>query len=233
MLRPITLNRKFLNEFRSDYDMLIKNGSFGKFRFIIIQGLTWGKNIAVGFSIEQFNEIAKEIYENTNFKEYKKQKYYIGQYFLALFFNKFKEKMLCGELTPNERYADFLNGSKNVKINWFDKIKLKLASGDFFDYLITKYYYFWSEAEIKHIYSKSLFKYYNFWEKIFFFNKYRAFAIMQDYHYNAKRIAKYKFRTTIMRKNPPTVYSTAFKFILVAFLARLIAYIIVHFLMIY
>ncbi len=137
-----------------------------------------------------------------------------------------------GEITPNKRYNDLLNGSKNVKTIWFDKIKLRLASNGFFIYLKNKYYYFWSEEEIKHIHGKSLFKYYNFLEKIFFFNKYRAFAVLQDYHYNAKRIAKQDFRSTIMRKNPPTVYSTAFGLILVAFLARFIAYIIAHFLMI-
>lgn len=229
MVRPKTLNKEILKEFRSDYDSLIEIGYFEKFRVIIIQGRIVSENIALDFTFEQFSEIAKKIFESTNFKEYEKQKYYIGQYFVAVYLNKFKEKLLNGEITPNERYNDLLNGSKNVKINWFDKIKLRLTSNVFFAYLKNKYYYFWSEAEIKHIHGKSLFKYYNFLEKIFFFNKYRAFAVMQDYRYNAKRIAKQEFRSTIMRKNPPTVYSTAFKLILAAFLARLIAYIIVHF----
>lgn len=230
MLRPKTLNGKLLKEFRKNYDSLIENGYFEKFRVIIIRGYAISENIAADFTFEQFSEIAKEIFENTDFKEYEKQKYYIGQYFVAVYLNKFKEKLLNGEITPNERYNNLLNGSKNVKINWFDKIKLRLTSNVFFIYLENKYYYFWSEAEIKHIYGKSLFKYYNFLEKIFFINKYRAFAVMQDYYYNAKRIAKQDFRSTIRRKNPPTVYSTAFGLILVAFLARFMAYVIVHFL---
>lgn len=230
MLRPKTLNGKLLKEFRKNYDSLIENGYFEKFRVIIIRGYAISENIAVDFTFEQFSEIAKEIFESTDFKEYEKQKYYIGQYFVAVYLNKFKEKLLNGEITPNERYNDLLSGSKNVKINWFDKIKLRLTSNVFFIYLESKYYSFLSEAEIKHIHGKSFFKYYNFMEKIFFFNKYRAFAVMQDYHYNAKRIAKQDFRSTIMRKNPPTVYSTAFGLILLAFLARFIAYVIVHFL---
>lgn len=229
MLRPKTLNKEILKEFRSDYDSLIENGYLEKFRVIIIRGLAVSENIAVDFTFEQFSEIAKEIFESTDFKEYEKQKYYIGQYFVAVYLNKFKEKLLNGEITPNERYNNLLSGSKNVKINWFDKIKLRSTSNVFFIYLESKYYSFLPEAEIKHIHGKSLFKYYNFLEKIFFFNKYRAFAVMQDYHYNAKRIAKQEFRSTIMRKNPPTVYSTAFGLILVAFLARFIAYIIAHF----
>lgn len=60
MLRPKTLNRKLLKEFRSDYDSLIENGYFEKFRVIIIQGRIVSENIAVNFTFEQFSEIAKK-----------------------------------------------------------------------------------------------------------------------------------------------------------------------------
>ena len=126
------------------------------------------------------------------------------QYFTAVFLEKLKEKILRGEITPNERYADLLSGSENVKINWFDKIKLRLTLRNFFNYLIYKYYYFWSETDIEHIYGKE----YNSLEKFYFFNKYRAFAVMQDYYYNAKRIAKKDFSDIIMLKNPPSAHSS-------------------------
>lgn len=204
MLKPRTLNKEVLKECRSDYDKLTENGDFDFFRITIMQGLIFGKSIAVDFTREQFDEIAKEIYDNTDFKEYKKQKYYIKQYFTAVFLEKLKEKILRGEITPNERYADLLSGSENVKINWFDKIKLRLTLRNFFNYLIYKYYYFWSETDIEHIYGKE----YNFLEKVYFFNKYRAFAVMQDYYYNAKRIAKKDFSDIIMLKNPPSAHSS-------------------------
>lgn len=204
MLRPRTLNKEVLKECRSDYDKLTENGDFDFFRITIMQGLIFGKSIAVDFTREQFDEIAKEIYDNTDFKEYKKKKYYIKQYFTAVFLEKLKEKILRGEITPNERYADLLSGSENVKINWFDKIKLRLTLRNFFNYLIYKYYYFWSETDIEHIYGKE----YNFLEKVYFFNKYRAFAVMQDYYYNAKRIAKKDFSDIIMLKNPPSAHSS-------------------------
>lgn len=204
MLRPRTLNKEVLKECRSDYDKLTENGDFDFFRITIMQGLIFGKSIAVDFTREQFDEIAKEIYDNTDFKEYKKKKYYIKQYFTAVFLEKLKEKILRGEITPNERYADLLSGSENVKINWFDKIKLRLTLRNFFNYLIYKYYYFWSETDIEHIYGKE----YNFLEKVYFFNKYRAFAVMQDYHYNAKRMAKKDFSDIIMLKNPPSAHSS-------------------------
>lgn len=204
MLKPRTLNKEVLKECRSDYDKLTENGDFDYFRITIMQGLIFGKSIAVDFTREQFDEIAKEIYDNTDFKEYKKQKYYIKQYFTAVFLEKLKEKILRGEITPNERYADLLSGSENVKINWFDKIKLRLTLRNFFNYLIYKYYYFWSETDIEHIYGKE----YNFLEKFYFFNKYRAFAVMQDYYYNAKRIAKKDFSDIIMLKNPPSAHSS-------------------------
>lgn len=204
MLRPRTLNKEVLKECRSDYDELTENGDFDYFRITIMQGLIFGKSIAVDFTREQFDEIAKEIYDNTDFKEYKKQKYYMKQYFTAVFLEKLKEKILRGEITPNERYADLLSGSENVKINWFDKIKLRLTLRNFFNYLIYKYYYFWSETDIEHIYGKE----YNFLEKFYFFNKYRAFAVMQDYYYNAKRIAKKDFSDIIMLKNPPSAHSS-------------------------
>lgn len=203
MLKPRTLNKEVLKECRSDYDKLTENGDFDFFRITIMQGLIFGKSIAVDFTREQFDEIAKEIYDNTDFKEYKKKKYYIKQYFTAVFLEKLKEKILRGEITPNERYADLLSGSENVKINWFDKIKLRLTLRNFFNYLIYKYYYFWSETDIEHIYGKE----YNFLEKFYFFNKYRAFAVMQDYYYNAKRIAKKDFSDIIMLKNPPSAHS--------------------------
>lgn len=204
MLKPRTLNKEVLKECRSDYDKLTENGDFDYFRITIMQGLIFGKSIAVDFTHEQFDEIAKEIYDNTDFKEYKKQKYYIKQYFTAVFLEKLKGKILRGEITPNERYADLLSGSENVKINWFDKIKLRLTLRNFFNYLIYKYYYFWSETDIEHIYGKE----YNFLEKVYFFNKYRAFAVMQDYYYNAKRIAKKDFSDIIMLKNPPSAHSS-------------------------
>lgn len=204
MLRPRTLNKEVLKECRSDYDKLTENGDFDFFRITIMQGLIFGKSIAVDFTREQFDEIAKEIYDNTDFKEYKKKKYYIKQYFTAVFLEKLKEKILRGEITPNERYADLLSGSENVKINWFDKIKLRLTLRNFFNYLIYKYYYFWSETDIEHIYGKE----YNSLEKFYFFNKYRAFAVMQDYYYNAKRIAKKDFSDIIMLKNPPSAHSS-------------------------
>lgn len=204
MLRPRTLNKEVLKECRSDYDKLTENGDFDYFRITIMQGLIFGKSIAVDFTREQFDEIVKEIYDNTDFKEYKKKKYYIKQYFTAVFLEKLKEKILRGEITPNERYADLLSGSENVKINWFDKIKLRLTLRNFFNYLIYKYYYFWSETDIEHIYGKE----YNFLEKVYFFNKYRAFAVMQDYYYNAKRIAKKDFSDIIMLKNPPSAHSS-------------------------
>ena len=229
MLRPKTLNKEILKEFKSDYNRLIEDGCFDDFRAISIEGWTWGKNIAVDYALEQFSEIAKEIYENTNFKEYEKQKYYINQYFTAVCLEKLKGKIFCGEITPNERYNDFLNGSKNIKINWFDKIKLRLTSDNFFNYLKNKYYYFRSEAEVKHIYGKSRYKQYNFLEKIWFFNKYRAFAVMQDYYYNAKRIAKSDFRFTITMKDSHAVYSKAFKLIPVLFLVMFIVYRIMYF----
>lgn len=204
MLKPRTLNKEVLKECRSDYDKLTENGDFDYFRITIMQGLIFGKSIAVDFTREQFDEIAKEIYDNTDFKEYKKKKYYIKQYFTAVFLEKLKEKILRGEITPNERYADLLSGSENVKINWFDKIKLRLTLRNFFNYLIYKYYYFWSETDIEHIYGKE----YNSLEKFYFFNKYRAFAVMQDYYYNAKRIAKKDFSDIIMLKNPPSAHSS-------------------------
>lgn len=199
MLRPRTLNKEVLKECRRNYDRLTENGDFDYFKITIMRGLNLGENIALDFTREQFDEIAKEIYDNTDFKEYENQKYYIEQYFTAVYLEKLKEKILRGEITPNERYADLLSGSKNVKINWFDKVKLRLTLENFFNYLIYKYYYFWSEATIEHIYGKE----YNFLEKVYFFNKYRAFAVMQDYHYNAKRIAKGHFRDVIMIKSPP------------------------------
>lgn len=227
MLRPRTLNKKLLKEFRSDYDRLTENGNLCDFTTICIQGWGWGKNFVVDYTMKQFDEIAKEIYDNTNFKEYEKQKYYIKQYFTLVCLEKLKEKILCGEIMPNESYNDFLNESKNVKINWFDKIKLRLTSEVFFEYLIDKYYYFRPEAEIKHEYGNSRYKQYKFWEKFLFFNKYRTFAVMQDYHYNAKRIAKFHFSAVIMIKNPRTAYSIAlmrFKIMLVLFLVMFIAY---------
>lgn len=227
MIRPKTLNRKLLKEFRSDYDRLTGNGDIYDFRIMCVLAWGWGKNFAVDYTMKQFNKIAEEIYENTNFKEYEKQKYYIKQYFTLVCLEKLKEKILCGEIMPNKRYIDFLNESKNVKINWFDKIKLRLTSKIFFEYLIDKYYYFRPEAELKHEYGKSLYKRYNFLEKIWFSNKYRAFAVMQDYHYNAKRIAKFHFSAVIMIKKPRTAYSTAlirFKIMLILFLVMFIVY---------
>lgn len=201
MVRPKTLNKEILNEFRSDYDKLTKNKYFEPFKSIIIQCFTCSSNIAVDFHNNHFKEIAREIFANTNIKEYEKQKYYIKHYFAAVYLNKFREKLLNGEFIPNERYNDFLNESKNVKINLFDKIKLRLTSDKFFDYLANKYYYFYSEAEIelykKIIYGSSRFKHFKFWEKFLFLNKYRAFAVMQDYYYNAKRIAQNEFRAAI------------------------------------
>lgn len=227
MLRPKTLSRKLLKEFRSDYERLTGNGDIYDFRIMCILAWGHGKNFAVDYTMKQFNEIAKEIYENTNFKKYEKQKYYIKHYFTLVCLEKLKEKILCGEIMPNERYNDFLNESKNIKINWFDKIKLRLTSEIFFEYLIDKYYYFRPEAELKHEYGKSFYKQYNFWEKVCFFNKYRAFAVMQDYNYNAKRIAKSDFRVIMIIKKPRTVYSTAlirFKIMLILFLVMFIVY---------
>lgn len=203
MLRPRTLNKEVLKECRNDYDKLTENGDFDDFKIMIMHAWIWGENIAVDFTREKFSEIAKEIYDNTDFKEYKKQKYYIKQYFTAVCLEKLKEKILRGEITPNERYADLLYGSKNVKINWFDKIKLRLTLANFFNYLKAKYYYFWSEKDIVHTYGKE----YDFLEKFLFFNKYRAFAVMQDYRYVAKRIAKHDFSDIIMLKNPPSAHS--------------------------
>ena len=60
MLRPKTLNRKLLKEFRSDYDSLIENGYFEKFRLIIMHGIMVSENIAVDFTFGQFSEIAKK-----------------------------------------------------------------------------------------------------------------------------------------------------------------------------
>lgn len=236
MVRPKTLNKEILNEFRSDYDKLTKNRYFEPFKSIIIQCFTCSSNIAVDFQYEQFKEIAREIFTNTNFKECEKQKYYIKHYFVAVYLNKFKEKLLDGEFTPNERYNDFLNGSKNIKINLFDKFKLILTSDNFFDYLVNKYYYFYSEAEIErkyYIYGKSRLKHFIFLEKLFFFNKYRAFAVMQNYHYNAKRIAKNKFRTAIatvrMGNRSKDRYLRRLDFFPVLLLIMLIANIILHF----
>lgn len=212
-----------------DYSMMASDSdvcsNFGIFESIMERDtLNISKNITDNITEEQIRDYLKNIYENTDFKKYEEQKYYLELYFLAVYLTALKKDILCGKVAASERYSDFLNNIKDIKITWFDKLKLKMTGDIFFDYLKDKYYYFEPDKVIKRKYYKDRLKFYQFAEKFLFFNKYRAFAVMQqDYFYNTKRYAKYHLRIAGRSLNGGSQY-IGVKLIIVHFLAALIAY---------
>ena len=232
MLKPKTKDEKILNNLRRHYDWIMWDieNSFSSFkRMIEFEGNPIVRRIADNITDEQITEYIKEIHENTDFSEYEEQKYYFRQYFLAVFMHKFKNKIINGNVEPTERYKEFLTKSQNIKINWFDRLKLKMTSDIFFDYLKDKYYYFEENRVIKRAYYAERLKFYRFAERFMFGSEYRAFAVMQDFHYNARHIAKHRFYLATLKIETHPSYSIVIKLIICTFLANIAAMIIAHF----
>lgn len=233
MLKPKTKDIKILDELSWNYNLMTDKNWAPVFEFfegmLEIDTEKICKNISDKIEKSQISEYLKEIYDNTDFSEYEEQKYYFEHYFLAVFMLKFKNEIINGNVEPSERYKDFLTKSQNIKINWFDRLKLKMTSDIFFDYLKDKYYYFEENRVIRRAYYAERLKFYRFAERFMFGSEYRAFAVMQDFHYNARRIAKYRFKLWTIKLSTSPDYSIVIKLIICTFLANIAAMIIAHF----
>ncbi|MGN0609793.1 MAG: hypothetical protein ACI4J6_11340 [Oscillospiraceae bacterium] len=230
MVKPKTKDENILSTCSLDYSLLVeKNNRFSFFKSMLKDTtVSVSRNITDNITEEQLDIYLKNIYDNTDFKKYEKQKYYLEHYFLAIYLNIIKDEILKEKIAGNKKYLDFLSKSREIKITWFDKLKIMLTTDTFFDYLKDKYYYFESDKIISEKYYKGRLKFYRCIEKILFYNEYRAFAVMQDYFYNAERIAKYHFKLRTVHHKKNSKYSIVIKLIIVTFFANLIVQVIIH-----